>query len=205
MLNTSSQEAIVQLLVVALPVATLALLIILLVRRKSGKPATKAHPPMKAFDDGPAHPDDAHVSAAGEASAVLPVVLPVVMDDETAIEHLAQQIASLAALGQKNTLAPLYLQLASAHQLRGNTEGQLSALRAAAGLAAQHGPPSAHAEARVHLAEAAYLAGDLTSACEHWQLARGAFQDDGQKDAHAKIEKRMRDHGCPTDWVLTDF
>ncbi len=136
---------------------------------------------------------------------MLPVVLPVVMDDETAIDHLAQQITSLAALGQKNTLAPLYLQLASAHQLRGNTEGQLSALRAAAGLAAQHGPRSAHAEARVQLAEAAYLAGDLTSACEHWQLARGAFQDDGQKDAHAKIEKRMRDHGCPTDWVLTDF
>lgn len=201
MLNIGTQEGIVQLLVVALPVATLALLVILLGLRISRKPATKAHPPLKAFDDGPAHPDDAHVPAAGE----VPAVLPAVVDDETTIGHIAQQIASIAALGKKNTLAPLYLQLASAHQHRGNTEGQLAALRSAAGLAAQHGPRSAHAEARVQLAEAAYLAGDLTSACEHWQLARGAFQDDGQKDAHAKIEKRMRDHGCPTDWVLTDF
>jgi len=57
----------------------------------------------------------------------------------------------------------------------------------------------------LELAEAAYLAGDLTTACEQWQLARTAYLEDGQMERHASIEKRMRANGCPTDWVLTDF
>ena len=47
--------------------------------------------------------------------------------------------------------------------------------------------------------------GDLTSACEQWQIARTAYLESGDTDQHARIEKRMRDNGCPTDWVLTDF
>ena len=81
----------------------------------------------------------------------------------------------------------------------------MEALRAAAGCGALHGPRSAHAEARLQLGEAAYATGDLASACEQWQLARTAFLADGQKEQHARVEKRMRDNGCPTDWVLTDF
>jgi hypothetical protein len=57
----------------------------------------------------------------------------------------------------------------------------------------------------MQLAEAAYISGDLTSACEHWHLARGAYLASGQIEEHARVEKRMRDNGCPTDWVLTDF
>jgi hypothetical protein len=36
-------------------------------------------------------------------------------------------------------------------------------------------------------------------------MARMAFLKDGQSERHASIEKRMRDNGCPTDWVLTGF
>jgi hypothetical protein len=81
----------------------------------------------------------------------------------------------------------------------------MTALRSAAGYASLHGPLGCHAAARLQLAEAAYSAGDLTSACEQWQMARGAFLEDGQMDEHARIDRRMRDNGCPTDWVLTDF
>jgi hypothetical protein len=195
--DPGTQDGVIRLLLIGLPVAVLATLIFLLSLRKSAKPVPKVHPALKVFDDGPLHAEAALSQAAAEG--------PVALVDETAAGRLNEQIASATALGSKDKLAPLYLQLASVHERSGNAAGALAALRSAAGIAAQHGPKAAHAEARLQLAEAAYLSGDLTSACEHWQLARGAFQDDGQKDAHAKIEKRMRDHGCPTDWVLTDF
>jgi hypothetical protein len=81
----------------------------------------------------------------------------------------------------------------------------MSALRSAAGYGSLHGPPSAHGAARLALGEAAHLAGDLTSACEQWQMARTAFLEGGDTEQHDRIEKRMRENGCPTDWVLTDF
>ena len=95
--------------------------------------------------------------------------------------------------------------MAALHAEDGNEAARMTALRSAAGLAAQHGPRAAHADARLQLAEVAYLSGDLTSACEHWQIARTTLLDDGQKEASSKIDQRMRDTGCPTDWVLTDF
>lgn len=62
-----------------------------------------------------------------------------------------------------------------------------------------------HAAARLELAERARLAGDLTTACEHWQIARGLFFDMNDRDLHKTAEGLMLRHGCPTDWVLTDF
>ena len=115
------------------------------------------------------------------------------------------QINDATASSSKTALAPLYLELARLHRAAGNETASLAALRSAAGLSAQHGPRAAHAEARLELAEAAFKSGDLTGACEQWQMARTALHEDGQKDAHARVEKRMRDNGCPTDWVLTDF
>lgn len=116
-----------------------------------------------------------------------------------------RSIAAAEANGEKLTLAPLYLKLALAEYAAGNQTGQLTALRSAAGLGALHGPPSAHAEARIALAEISAEAGDLTSACEQWQIARNAYNDDGNTELTARVDKRMRENGCPTDWVLTDF
>lgn len=121
------------------------------------------------------------------------------------IAALQSQINEAMKAQPNNTLAPLFLEMARHHKVAGDESSYLAALRSAAGLAAQHGPLHAHAEARLQLAEAAYVAGDLTGACEQWQMARDALYNDGQKEAHAQVEKRMRDNGCPTDWVLTDF
>lgn len=125
--------------------------------------------------------------------------------EASSMATLTRRLKDAEAAGELISLAPLYLELARAYLAAGREDDALSALRSAAGLAALHGPKAVHAEARVELAEAAYHAGDLTSACEHWQLARAAYQDDGQSGGAARIGKRMHENGCPTDWVLTDF
>lgn len=132
-------------------------------------------------------------SVAAEASAPHSI--------ESAKSVLNEKLSS----APKTSLAPLYLELARLCRSAGDEAGCLAALRSAAGIGAQHGPRAAHAEARIELAEAAYSSGDLHGACEQWQMARMALHEDGQKEAYARVDKRMLQHGCPTDWVLTDF
>jgi hypothetical protein len=121
------------------------------------------------------------------------------------ITETSKRIEAATADSDNGALAALYLDLARAHGLTGDEASRLSALRSAATYGSQYGPHAAHAEARLELAESAFRAGDLTSACEQWQMARMAFLKDGQSERHASIEKRMRENGCPTDWVLTGF
>ena len=80
-----------------------------------------------------------------------------------------------------------------------------ASLREAIVLAAAHGLPDQQALARLELGEIARQNGDLITACEHWQIARGLFHDLKNKGRVMAIEARMREHGCPTDWVLNDF
>lgn len=124
---------------------------------------------------------------------------------EDEIKALAKRVEAALSANNQTALADLYLSLARAHQKLGDEEARMTALRSAAGCGALHGPQATHAAARMELAEAAYAAGDLSSACEQWHVARGAFLASGQTEEHAHVEKRMRDNGCPTDWVLTDF
>jgi len=65
--------------------------------------------------------------------------------------------------------------------------------------------PEAHAEARIELAELARADGDMTSACEHWQMAKLMFYETGRRGDQDRIADMMRQHRCPTDWVLTEF
>ncbi|MEQ1716957.1 MAG: hypothetical protein ABL907_13375 [Hyphomicrobium sp.] len=122
-----------------------------------------------------------------------------------AVIALEDRLAGAEESGEPTALAHIYLALGRARVAAGDEKGALDALRSCAGLAALHKVARVHAEARIELAEAAYRAGDLTSACEHWQMARMAFLDDGQKAEGDKIDRLMRANGCPTDWVLTDF
>lgn len=62
-----------------------------------------------------------------------------------------------------------------------------------------------HAFARIELGDLAHHEGDLTTACEHWQIARQLFADLNRADEQKKVEDRMRCNGCPTDWVLNNF
>lgn len=118
---------------------------------------------------------------------------------------LQRRIESAQARDDKAAAASHHLELARIEAALGNEPAQLASLRAAAGLASLHGAHAVHAAARIGLAEIAARSGDLTTACEHWQLARVALADDGNTERAAKIDKLMRENGCPTDWVLTDF
>jgi len=65
--------------------------------------------------------------------------------------------------------------------------------------------PVVHAEARIELAEIALAEGDLTSACEHWQMAKLMFHEMGRRSDQDRMANLMRVHRCPTDWILTNF
>jgi hypothetical protein len=220
---------IVRTVVLALPVLVLPTLLVFLMLGRRRAKARARGTPLTAYEDRnvppapPAWPVVEYTPApAGEVPQVTPnLELPQIEADSEVVPLIVnmppapqpvEAIESLqAALNQamrsppNATLAPLFLDMARHHKVAGDESSYLAALRSAAGLAAQHGPRAAHAEARLELAEAAFKSGDLIGACEQWQMARDALQDDGQKTAYAVVDKRMRDHGCPTDWVLTDF
>jgi hypothetical protein len=102
-------------------------------------------------------------------------------------------------------LAQLYLRKARDAVAAGDVSGATGLLRQSIGYAQQAGDASIHADARLDLADIAREAGDLTTACEHWQIARKLFIDMSRKDRLAEADALMLRHGCPTDWVLTDF
>lgn len=129
----------------------------------------------------------------------------VLSSDTTLGRSLEDRIRAAEANRQTSELAWLYLELSRQHQAENRDKDALEALGSAAGVAAKFGPKSVHAEARLELAEWAHKAGDLITACEHWQIARSALHEDGQAKASAGVDQIMRDNGCPTDWVLTDF
>lgn len=124
---------------------------------------------------------------------------------DVVVTQLVERIAATETAGETAKLAQLYLDLARAYRADNRPHDALAALRSAAGFGAMHGPKAVHAMARVELGEAALHAGDRTGACEQWQIAKIAFHEEGLKDAYNATDKRMRDNGCPTDWVLTEF
>ena len=65
--------------------------------------------------------------------------------------------------------------------------------------------PGTEAMARLELGDLARACGDLTTACEHWQMARALFTDLKRPAETVAAEKRMESAGCPTDWVLNQF
>lgn len=209
-------------IVLALPVSVLAMLILaLLVRRlRTRTTAIQRVASMPLRDDAinisaeTSPTIGSHGSSIETATvervtlspkAALPSPPANMLSAKSRLADVRQRLDASDTITQPASLAPLYLEMAALHAEDGNETARMTALRSAAGLAAQHGPRVAHADARLQLAEVAYLSGDLTSACEHWQIARTTLLDDGQKDASSKIDQRMRDTGCPTDWVLTDF
>lgn len=121
------------------------------------------------------------------------------------VETISRRIETAKSAKDHRALAALYLQLARGYQNLGDEKARMNALTSAAGCGSLYGPHESHAAARMQLADVAYRSGDLTSACEHWHLARGAFQASGQTDEQARVDKLMQDHGCPTEWVLTGF
>ena len=80
-----------------------------------------------------------------------------------------------------------------------------SHLRRAIILATRLKDEETHAAARLELGDLLGDEGDMTSACEHWQIARQIYWDAHAKDQLDDVDRRMMANGCPTDWVLNDF
>lgn len=78
-------------------------------------------------------------------------------------------------------------------------------LRRAIIIAARLDDTPTHAAARLELGDILAAEGDMTTACEHWQIARQIFWDGDDKAKLADVDARMVANGCPTDWVLNDF
>ncbi|RUP11142.1 hypothetical protein [Hyphomicrobium sp.] len=188
-------EALLNAAVFVAPVALLLTLFALLLHRRLKRSSAKSSQASRSVV-GIAAP----ISPAGKDAAVAEP--PPKLED---VETLNKKIELALARGEKTALSRLYYDLAAGHERLGNVEARMSALRSAAGYGALHGPGAAHAAARIALGEAAQQAGDLTTACEQWQMAKAAYLEAGDTDQQERVEKRMRENGCPTDWVLTDF
>ncbi len=103
-------------------------------------------------------------------------------------------------------VARLSLQLAR-DLVAGNTPScdAQTHLRRAIILAARLKDDETHAAARLELGDMMEAEGDLTSACEHWQIARQIFWNKSAKSELADVDRRMNANGCPTDWFLNEF
>jgi uncharacterized Zn finger protein len=118
---------------------------------------------------------------------------------------LAAALREAEAGGETERLPGLYLSLAQCRleeKQKADAEDLLrKSIRGAAGTQQK----DIHARARLALGDIAHAGGDLTTACEHWQIARALFHELKQGRDHEAVETRMLRNGCPTDWVLTDF
>jgi hypothetical protein len=178
-------------LILLAPVAVLLIVIARLSRRpKTPRPAPQA---------GPETPGAVPAEAA---AAPAPVAAP---RTEPPPVGWAVRIRSAAEENDQATLAQLCLSAAHAEISEGHSDAAAEYLREAVRAAARSRTAPVEAEARLALAELARAAGDLTTACEHWQLARALFHDLDETARRDETETLMRNHGCPTDWVLNDF
>lgn len=209
------------LLVVGLPIVALACVVlwaVLATRRRpgarkaqtdqAGASVTLQRPQandMAGAAQPPAHakppPAPTPASGASTASAVAPA-----LPRESPAVSLTAAIASAEKAGDKAQLATLYVRQAQALMETGDNDKAASRLRDAIGIAALNRLPEPHALARLELGDLYLRQGDPITACEQWQIARQLFYNDlSRKDDGAKLDRRMLDNGCPTDWVLTDF
>jgi hypothetical protein len=118
---------------------------------------------------------------------------------------IEKAIREAEAKGQHDKLPSLYYVLAQRTIETGETAKAHELLRRSIRGAATADQDEVHARARVVLGDLAHADGDLTTACEHWQIARALFVELKQHGDHESVEARMLRNGCPTDWVLTDF
>lgn len=173
--------ALVGIVVAALLITLLALALRARRRRKSPPPAVSA--PLTIAD-------------------VAPAPKPVVAVDGAALLAAVQEAE---AEGATRRLSGLYLSLAQGRLAEGETRAAADFLRKCIQSATTAGLKEPHAQARVALGDIAQEAGDPSTACEHWQIARLLFHELRQTRDYQAVDARMQRNKCPTDWVLTDF
>ncbi len=184
-IEISGLPALIALLV---PVVVLVFVIVRLGRRQPSEP-----PPERKAETLRAIPGEAIVAK------------PKTVEEKPQPVDWALRIRSAEASDDQAALAGLYLSFAQTEIAEGRTESAAEHLRSSVRAAAKSRNAAVQAEARLELAELARAAGDLTTACEHWQLARALFRELKQNVRLGETETLMQKHGCPTDWVLNDF
>jgi len=144
----------------------------------------------------------AHVDTPLTVAAVLKQPEP-----SPAIDHaaLSEALREAKASGRHERAAGLQLSLARSSLDKGDAKTAAELLRDCIRSSSLAGVKDTHARARVELGDIDHASGDLSSACEHWQIARSLFHDLRLSVEHKAVEDRMLRNGCPTDWVLTDF
>jgi hypothetical protein len=134
-----------------------------------------------------------------------PTLRPPPAPPRESLASLQVHIAEAERRGEEASLGRLHLEVALREREAGASDRAAEALRRAIRLAAAQRQNDVHAAARLELGDLAEQGGDLTTACEHWQLARDLFHGLGRRGEVEAADKRMRARGCPTDWVLNDF
>jgi Flp pilus assembly protein TadD len=146
--------------------------------------------------------DSAHLTGVPVRQETTPLMQS---DIKTAATNFEKLCSSLSAAGAETELASVLLAKGQALLAAGQNKDAARALRQAIEIAIENGKVDMHALARLELAEICRADGDLTTACEHWHLAKQLFNAQSRTVSSATTETRMRDHGCPTEWVLTEF
>lgn len=160
-------------------------------------------PPVAAPAPAPAVP-------AGEAPPPPAVASPATTPPESAAPPIAAP--SMAVLMQaladaeaaENPAEAARLSLEVGRRLPPGDEAERH-LRRAVILASQLRNSRLHSAARLELGDRVAARGDMTTACEHWQIARQIYWDENRAEELAEADRRMIAAGCPTDWVLNDF
>lgn len=189
----------------ALLVPIVLLLIVILRTRRPPEPRSeKATAVLRAIPSSDTPPGE----AAPREDASAAVAEERALEAEPVAAESAdwpELIRAAEAENNQAALASLYLSFARDEIAAGRVDQAADHLRSSVRSAAKSRFAAIQAEARLELAELARAAGDLTTACEHWQIARALFHDLKQKAELGETENLMRKHGCPTDWVLNDF
>jgi hypothetical protein len=202
--NVSAPEYLLRTSIIVLPLLVLLVLFFLLYSGSRRRQHDDSAGQVESNNERGHGEPLSRMGMPGAEAAAIVATCPVEAPVET-IVVLEERLAGAEEAGEPVALAHIYLALGRARVAAGDENGALAALRSSAGLAALHKIGRVHAEARLELADAAFRAGDLTSACEHWQMARMAFLDERMAAEGDKVDSLMRSNGCPTDWVLTDF
>jgi hypothetical protein len=150
-----------------------------------------------------------------QASSYAMSQLPVASVDEPALDEVDSRLAleqrlmsaleNAQATNDQVGLARDSVELARLLLARDARPAAEVLLRKAVMVARRAKLPETHAEARIELAELARADGDLTSACEHWQMAKLMFHETGRRGDQDRMADVMRENRCPTDWILTGF
>lgn len=193
------------------------------VRRSSGAPATStaeavAESPVRTGVAGPA-------PVSGDTSRTIPSPRPGPWHERVPAGDAAKDGHRRAATPRTESRRDIESRLAEAEErfddavvarlslamareiLSGaETGGDAKAyLRRAIIIAARLDDKDTHASARLELGDVLAAEGDMTTACEHWQIARQIYWDGDERAKLADVDARMVANGCPTDWVLNDF